>query len=140
MPDTKGVESIAKEIRLTGRAYPLFQIALLVLDRPARFTVNLRVINKPGGEIAQRLYACKLDDTVWLTQEQASQHALDRHFDRFYSTNKIEVEAPKGNFMFVAQCGVTNEYLGPPNHHDYQNKLVSFHAERLPRMPFEKFK
>ena len=140
VPDTKGVESIAKEIRLTGRAYPLFQIALLVLDRPARFTVNLRVINKPGGEIAQRLYACKLDDTVWLTQEQASQHALDRHFDRFYSTNKIEVEAPKGNFMFVAQCGVTNEYLGPPNHHDYQNKLVSFHAERLPRMPFEKFK
>jgi hypothetical protein len=35
---------------------------------------------------------------------------------------------------------VTNEYLGPPNHHDYQNKLVSFHEERLPRMPFEKFK
>ena len=140
VPDTKGVESIAKEIRLTGRAYPLFQIALLVLDRPTRFTVNLRVIKKPGGEIAQRLFACKLDDTVWLTQEQALRHALDRHFDRFYSTNKIEVDAPKGNFMFVAQCGVTNEYLGPPNHHDYQNKLVSFHAERLPRMPFEKFK
>jgi len=140
VPDAQGVESIAKEIRLTGRAYPLFQIALLVLDRPARFTVNLRVIKKPGGEVAQRLFTCKLDDTVWLTQEQALRHALDCHFDQFYSTNKIEVDAPKGNFMFVAQCGVTNEYLGPPNHHDYQNKLVSFHAERLPRMPFEKFK
>ncbi len=140
VPDTQGVESIAKEIRLTGRAYPLFQIALLVLDRPARFMVNLRAIKKPGGEVAQRLFACKLDDTVWLTQEQGLRHTLDRHFDQFYSTNKIEVDAPKGNFTFVAQCGVTSEYLGPPNHHDYQKKLVSFHAERMSRMPFEKFK
>ena len=49
VPDTQGVESIAKEIRLTGRAYPLFQIALLVLERPARYTVNLRVMKKPIG-------------------------------------------------------------------------------------------
>ena len=140
VPDTQGVESIAKEIRLTGRAYPLFQIALLVLERPARYTVNLAVMKKPSGETVQRLFACQLDDTVWLAANQVVRHVLSRHFDQFYSTNKVEVEAPKGNFAFVAQCGVTDEFLGPPNHHDYQNKLVSFHAERLPRMPFEKFK
>ena len=140
VPDTQGVESIAKEIRLTGRAYPLFQIALLVLERPARYTVNLRVMKKPSGETLQRLFACQLDDTVWLAANQVVRHVMSRHFDQFYSTNRVEVEAPKGNFAFVAQCGVTDEFLGPPNHHDYQNKLVSFHAERLPRMPFEKFK
>jgi len=140
VPDTQGVESIAKEIRLTGRAYPLFQIALLVLERPARYTVNLAVMKKPSGETVQRLFACQLDDTVWLAANQVVRHVLSRHFDQFYSTNKVEVEAPKGNFAFVAQCGVTDEFLGPPNHHDYQNKLESFHAERLPRMPFEKFK
>ena len=140
VPDTRGVESIAKEIRLTGRAYPLFQIALLVLGRPARYTVRLRVMKKPGGEIAQHLFSCKLDNTVWLSQDQAVRHSLNSHFDQFYSTNKIEVDGPKGKFTFVAQCGVTDEYLGPPNHHDYQNILVSFHAKRLPRMPFEKFK
>ncbi len=140
VPDTRGVESIAKEIRLTGRAYPLFQIALLVLGRPERYTVRLRVMKKPGGEIAQHLFTCKLDDTVWLSQDQAVRHTLNSHFGQFYSTNKIEVDGPKGKFTFVAQCGVTDEFLGPPNHHDYQNILVSFHAERLPRMPFEKFK
>ena len=67
-------------------------------------------------------------------------HTLGEHFDKFYDTRKTETEGPKGNFAFVAQCGVTNEYLGAPNHHDYQNRLVTFHAERLSRMPFEKFK
>ena len=140
VPDADGVESIAKEIKLTGRSYPLFQIALLVLERPARYTIRLRVQKKPGGEVPQRLFACKLDGTAWLNEDQAVRHTLGEHFGEFYETRKIETEGPKGNFTFVAQCGVTDEYLGAPNHHDYQNRLVSFHAERLARMPFEKFK
>lgn len=140
VPDADGVESIAKEIKLTGRSYPLFQIALLVLERPARYTIRLRVQKKPGGEVPQRLFACKLDGTAWLNEDQAVRHTLGKHFDEFYETRKTETEGPKGNFTFVAQCGVTDEYLGAPNHHDYQNRLVSFHAERLARMPFEKFK
>ena len=140
LPDVDGVESIAKEIKLTGRSYPLFQIALLVLERPARYTIRLRVQKKPGGEVAQRLFVCKLDGTAWLNEDQTVRHTLSTHFDEFYETRKTETEGPKGNFTFVAQCGVTNEYLGAPNHHDYQNRLVTFHAERLSRMPFEKFK
>ena len=140
VPDVSGVESIAKEIKLTGRSYPLFQIALLVLERPARYTLRLRVQKKPGGEVGQRLFACKLDGSPWLNEDQAVRHTLESHFDEFYETRKTETEGPKGNFTFVAQCGVTDEYLGAPNHHDYQNRLVTFHAERLSRMPFEKFK
>ncbi len=142
VPDTQGVESIAKEIRLTGRAYPLFQIALLVLERPARYSLKLRTLRKSGKgkESGQRLFTSKLDDTVWLNRGQAERHTFEKHFDQFYATEKNEIEAPKGNFTFVAQCGFTDTYLGPPNHHDYQNKLVQFHADHLARVPFEKFK
>jgi len=142
VPDTQGVESIAKEIRLTGRAYPLFQIALLVLERPARYSLKLRALRKSGKgkESGQRLFTSKLDDTVWLNRGQAERHTFEKHFDHFYATEKNEIEAPKGNFTFVAQCGFTDTYLGPPNHHDYQNKLVQFHADHLARVPFEKFK
>jgi len=142
VPDTQGVESIAKEIRLTGRAYPLFQIALLVLERPARYSLKIRTIRKSGKgkEVGQQLFTSKLDNTVWLNRGQAERHTFEKHFDQFYATEKNEIEAPKGNFTFVAQCGFTDTYLGPPNHHDYQNKLVQFHADHLARMPFEKFK
>ena len=142
VPDTQGVESIAKEIRLTGHAYPLFQIALLVLERPARYSLKLRAIRKSGKdkESGQRLFTSKLDDTVWLNRGQAERHTFEKHFDHFYATEKNEIEVPKGNFTFVAQCGFTDTYLGPPNHHDYQNKLIQFHADHLARVPFEKFK
>ena len=142
VPDTQGVESIAKEIRLTGRAYPLFQIALLVLERPARYSLKIRTIRKSGKgkEAGQQIFTSKLDDTVWLNRGQAERHTFEKHFDQFYATEKNEIEAPKGNFTFVAQCGFTDTYLGPPNHHDYQNKLVQFHADHLARVPFEKFK
>ena len=142
VPDAQGVESIAKEIRLTGRAYPLFQIALLVLERPARYSLKIRTIRKSGKgkEAGQQLFTSKLDDTVWLNRGQAERHTFEKHFDQFYATEKNEIEAPKGNFTFVAQCGFTDTYLGPPNHHDYQNKLVQFHADHLARVPFEKFK
>ena len=140
IPDEQGVGSIAKEIKLTGRAYPLFQIALLILNRPSRYTIKLSTQKKTGENIGQRLFQCKLDGTAWLTEEQCVRHGLSSHFEDFYETKKTETEGPKGNFTFVAQCGVTEEYLGAPNHHNYQNILISFHAERLSRMPFEKFK
>ena len=30
IPEEKGVEMLARQIKMTGRAYPLFQIALLI--------------------------------------------------------------------------------------------------------------
>jgi len=32
-PDDKGVDSLAKQIKMTGRAYPLFEIAQMILQR-----------------------------------------------------------------------------------------------------------
>ena len=49
-------------------------------------------------------------------------------------------EQPKGVYTFVAQCGLSGEILGPPNHHDYQNQLRKLHAEKFSRMPFDLFK
>ena len=37
LPGENGVESLARQIRMTGRCYPLFQIAQLVLDKPERY-------------------------------------------------------------------------------------------------------
>jgi len=65
---------------------------------------------------------------------------LAKHFDTFYQTEKIAAEAPKGTYTFVAQCGISGVILGPPNYHDYQNKLHKLHQERFARMPFDVFK
>ena len=140
LPDEKGVESLARQIKMTGRAYPLFQIAQLVLQKAERYTVRLAVKKKPDGAVAQPLFVCALDDTPWLGEDEAVAHVLKDHFTTFYQAERTATEPPKGTYTFVAQCGMSGMILGPPNHHDYQNRLRKLHAERFARMPFDVFK
>jgi hypothetical protein len=139
IPEGKGVESLARQIRLTGRAYPVFEIAQLILRKPERYEVRIETVKK-GEQVAQQLWLCNLDDTLWLSEAEAVAHVLQRHFDTFYQTEKIPTNPPKGTYTFVAQCGLSGVILGPPNFHDYQAKLLRLHAARFSRMPFEVYK
>lgn len=140
IPEKEGVELLARQIRLTGRAYPLFQIAGLILKHPDRFHVQFHVKKGANGQVLQPLFVCSLDETVWLSEEEVAQHVLRHHFDTFYQTEKVPCDPPKGTYTLVAQCGLSGVILGPPNYHDYQNKLRKLHSERFAHMPFEAYK
>lgn len=140
LPDDKGVESVARQIRMTGRAYPLFQIAMLFLQKPERQQISFEIIKNAEGQPTQPLFHCALDDTLWLSEEEAVGHILSRHFATFYQAEKTPTDPPKGIYTFVAQCGMSGAILGPPNYHDYQNQLRKLHTERFSRIPFEAFK
>ena len=140
LPDEKGVEQLARQIRITGRAFPLFQIADLVLQKPERYGVRLEVKKKPDGTAIQPLFVCALDDSPWLSEEEAVAHVLKNHFATFYQAERTPTDPPKGTYTFVAQCGMSGTILGPPNYHDYQNQLRKLHAERFSKMPFDAFK
>lgn len=140
LPDEKGVDSLTRQIKVTGRAYPLFEIAKLVLQKPERQQVKFDVVKKEAGKIAQPLFLCALDDSLWLSEDEAVAHILEKHFATFYQTERTPTDPPKGTYTFVAQCGMSGAILGPPNYHDYQNQLRKLHAERYSRMPFEAYK
>lgn len=140
IPEIKGVEALARQIRLTGRAYPLFDIGFLILKKPDRYDVQFNVIKGADGKPVQPLFLCELDESLWLSEQAAVDHALDKHFGTFYQTEKIPTDPPKGVYTFVGQCGMSGIVLGPPNYHDYQNKLRKLHQERFARVPFEVFK
>jgi len=140
IPDEKGVESLARQIKMTGRAYPLFDIAQMILQKPERHAVVFDVKKNPEGQPIQPLFVCALDDSVWLSQDETVTHVLKKHFTTFYQPERTATEPPKGKYTFVAQCGLSGVILGPPNYHDYQNQLRKLHSERFSRMPFEGFK
>jgi hypothetical protein len=140
IPDDNGVDSLARQIRMTGRAYPLFDIAQMVLAKPERHSVTMAVKRKADNSVIQPLFTCELDESLWLSEEEAVRHALDKHFTMFYQAERTQVEPPKGVYTFVAQCGMSGVVLGPPNYHDYQNQLRKLHVERFSRMPFDAFK
>jgi hypothetical protein len=140
VPDEKGVESLARQIKMTGRAYPLFDIAQMILQKPERHTVVFNVKKTPEGKPIQPLFICALDDTLWLSEDEAVAHVLRKHFNTFYQAERTATEPPKGKYTFVAQCGMSGVILGPPNYHDYQNQLRKIHTERFARLPFEVYK
>ena len=139
-PEDKGVESLARQIKMTGRAYPLFDIAQMILQKPERHTVIFTTKKNAEGKTVQPMFVCALDDTLWLSEDEAVAHALKKHFTTFYQAERTATEPPKGKYTFVAQCSLSGIILGPPNHHDYQTQLHKLHTERFSRMPFEEYK
>lgn len=135
-----GVDSLARQIRMTGRAYPLFDIARLILQKPERLQARFEVKKNAEGAAIQPLVVCALDDTLWLSESEAIDHVLRRHFGTFYQAERTATEPPRGTYTFVAQCGMSGVILGPPNYHDYQNQLRKLHTERFARMPYDVFK
>src|ERR1035441_5176857 len=125
---------------MTGRAYPLFDIAQMILQKPERHTVVFSTKKNAEGKPVQPLFICALDDTLWLSDDEAVAHVLRKHFTTFYQAERTATEPPKGKYTFVAQCGLSGGILGPPNHHDYQTQLHKLHTERFSRMPFEEYK
>jgi hypothetical protein len=139
-PEEAGVESLARQIKLTGRAYPLFGIAELILKRPDKVHAHFHAKKGADGKVVQPLVVCSLDESLWLNHDEVVAHVLRHHFTTFYQVEKVATDPPKGTYTFVAQCGLSGTILGPPNYHDYQNKLRKLHADRYSRMPFEVYK
>ena len=139
IPEERGVEQLARQIKVTGRAYPLFQIALLILQKAERYSVQLTAKKKADGT-TEKLFVCALDETPWTSEDEAVAHVLKNHFATFYQAERTATEPPKGKYTFVAQSGMSGVIQGPPNHHDYQNALRKLHAERFSRMPFDAYK
>lgn len=132
-PENAGVEGIAREIKHTLKAFPLFGLARLVLEKPARWRVKLRNVKGPT------LWRAVEDGTLWLSREQALDHACKAMLPKYFRVEKTAAEPPKGNFTCVAQCGLSGELISPPNYHDYQLRLRELHAERFPHMKFEDY-
>jgi hypothetical protein len=139
-PDDAAVELLTREIKAKGRAYPLFGLAQIVLEKPERHSFSFKTKKNAEGAVAQPLFACALDDTLWLSEDEVIGYILSKHFNLFYQPERTQTDPPKGTYTFVAQCGMSGTILGPPNYHDYQNQLRKLHAGRFSRMPFDVFK
>ncbi len=134
-PDQQAVHLIGKEVHQVARVYPLFDVAQTLLAEKARLRALFEV--EASGPV---LYKGKLDESLFLTREEALRHLWQSELrNELLVEEEIEVDPPSGNFQSVARCGLSGEYLGPPNFHSYQTNLRRLHRERFSNMPFEAY-
>lgn len=134
LPEPRGIEGLVKQLKSTAKAYALFELARLVLEKSPRYLVEFHRKDGPA------FFQCVKDGTLWLQRAEAVQWILKTHLDAFCRRETVEVEAPKGDYPVIAQCGMSGVYLGPPNHHDYQLKLRKIHADRFSNVAFDIYK
>ncbi|MCG8600420.1 MAG: hypothetical protein MI807_09795 [Verrucomicrobiales bacterium] len=135
-PTDAAIEGLNKHIRETLRAFPVADLAKMILKERERYQVRFET--DEGGAI---LYRCKADHSLWLSREEAISHLLSGNtLDKYYDVEEVDIGAPSGNFAQIAVCGMSGTLLGPPNHHEYQRNVMRLHAEKFSNMSLERFK
>ncbi|HSP41994.1 MAG TPA: hypothetical protein VLO11_03910 [Luteolibacter sp.] len=135
VPDAEAIHLIGKEVHQVARVYPLFDVARILLAERGRCRAVFE-----ASEPHPPLFRGKLDDSLFLTREEAVRHLWHSELRaRFIAEETVEVDPPSGNFQLVARCGLSGEWLGPPNFHSYQTTLRRLHRERFSHMPFEAY-
>lgn len=134
LPEINGAEGIARQIKQSGRAYPLFGTGRLFLERPERHRVKITA-TEPGVTLYQ------IDDGPVATDRAAIERgAFQQQKAKYYTEETVQGEPLKGNFTNVARARSGGALLGPTNYHGYQPSLRKLYEERYSRrMSFQEF-
>ena len=134
LPEPVAAENIAKQIRQSGRAYPLFGTARMFLEKPERHVVRIT-----SSDAAHPLLQLE-DGAIGFDAGILERGAFRALWDRFYREEVVETEPPKGNYTSVARCRANGQILGPTSYHGYQVALRKLYEERFSRrMSFLEF-
>ncbi|AHF93848.1 hypothetical protein OPIT5_30460 [Opitutaceae bacterium TAV5] len=142
-----GFSALAKAVRASCRTYELFDIARVVVEKNDRFiAVVQRKAPSPAPASAEGtsvppvkpapFYISVPDGLPFDNEEDAIQHVLTHHLDRFFETSEVEIDPPKGSFQVINRCPLTGTLLAPPNYHRYNQIVQKHHAAHI-RMPLE---
>lgn len=134
LPEPNGVAGIARQIKSSNRAYPLFGTARLFLEKPERHRVRITSLDE-----ARPLFQIG-DGPVSFDRAALERNAFRQMKSDYYKEEVIQGEPIKGNFTNVARSRTTGVLLGPTNYHAYQPGLRKLYEERFSRrMSFPQF-
>ncbi|MCW1915518.1 hypothetical protein OJ996_18170 [Luteolibacter sp. GHJ8] len=132
-PAAEAVHLVVREIHHVARVYSLFDVAQILLAGRERYHLNFSLAGN-----APSLFLSRKDKSLWITKDEAVAHFWQSDTaNEYYESEETETDPPVGNFQVVARCGMSGEWLGPPNFHSYQTTLRRIHRERFSNMPFE---
>jgi hypothetical protein len=134
LPEPGAVTAVAKQIKATHRAFPLFGTGRLFLERPERHRVRLTTL-KPEAPLYQ-----VADGPIALDRALVDRDAFRVLKSKYYREESQQGDPPKGNFSNVARLRGSGLLIGPTNYHSYQPALRRIYEERYSRrMSFAEF-
>ncbi|MEI9896665.1 MAG: hypothetical protein WDN28_23090, partial [Chthoniobacter sp.] len=134
LPEPNAATGIARQIKASGRAYPVFGTSKLFLERPERHRVRIT-----SSDATVPLFQVG-DGPVSFDRAAVERNAFFDAKAEFYVEETVQGDPIKGNFSNVARARSTGAFLGPTNYHGYQPALRKLYEERFSRrMSFPEF-
>jgi len=139
LADREHLSSLAREIKRSEKAYPIIEVASMMMRLPEHYLVKLETVagkDRPATD----LFQCKACQMVFLKQVELEQHISQRHLDTVFDVEEVEGEPPSGKFVCVGRCKVTGTLLGPPNYHGYNQKIQELIQSRFPNLSVAQYR
>ncbi len=128
LPDPQCLQNVIKQVQGSNRAFPLFGLARMFLEKPERHRVKIT-----SRDAARPLWQGGEQGPLTLDRSQLESSAFAKLSDRYYTKESIQKEPLKGSYSNVARCRLSGTILGPTNHHSYQTTLRKLYEERFQR-------
>lgn len=137
LPGQKRLAAITRHISASRKSYPLLKLAALFF----RLTdyCYVRIESERDTEGAP-FYLCKRCKMVALDRLPLTSHIMTAHVEEFFRKEEKLAEAPGGEFVCVARCGLSGILLAPPNHHSYAERIQEIHHSRFPRLSLDEYR
>jgi hypothetical protein len=129
-------EKLANRLKADGRAHALFDLWRNLVGQPNALSFAV----KPARESKSAFHCCLECGQAFTHADLVFRHYRQRHGEKAVKFIQQTVEPPKGNFTFVARCGLCRAPICPPNYHAFTARLVAHHKDRHDRIPFEDFR
>ena len=127
LPEPNAASHIARQIRQSAKAYPLFGTARMFLEKPERHIARIS-----SKDQAHPLYQLE-DGPIGFDPGLLERDAFRNLWAKYYKEEVLTTEPPKGNYTSVARCRSTGQFLGPTSHHAYQVSVRRLYEERFSR-------
>ena len=129
-------EKFANRLKADGRAHALFDLWRNLVSQPNAISFMVR----PEKNSKVRFHSCAECGAPFTNADQVLRHFRYEHAAKSVKTVEKAIDPPKGNFQFIARCGLCRALLCPPNYHGFTAKLTAHHQERHDQVPFDEFR
>lgn len=134
IPERVQLSALARQLHAAQKAFPLDYLSHLLLAKSEFHLIKIEA----KGDL--QLWQFKPDGAVFLDQETLRAHALRLHLSQVFDETVEQGEPPAGNFNCVGRCTLSGEWLGPPNHHGYQERLLDLQRTRFPHLTIDEYR
>lgn len=129
-------EKLANRLKADGRAHALFDLWRNLVGQPNAISFLV----KPEKDSKARFHSCAECGEPFTSADVVFRHFRQQHAAKAVKLVEKAIDPPKGNFQFIARCGLCRTLLCPPNYHGFTARLTAHHQDRHDHVPFDEFR